>query len=98
KEQIDLIRKRMIDDELSNDTLNHADITNVVFILLNEKINEFEQNNLQNVDNATGVILHTNLGRARLSDDAVKQLSNTATYHSTLEYDITAGRRGSRHD
>lgn len=98
KEQIDLIRKRMINNEFSNDTLNQAYITNLIFISLNEKINEFEQNNLQNVVNATGVILHTNLGRARLSDEAINQISNTATNYSTLEYDITTGKRGSRHD
>src|SRR5699024_11113713 len=98
KEQIDLIRKRMINNESSNDTLNQAYITNLIFISLNEKINEFEQNNLQNVVNATAVILHTNLGRARLSDEAIKQISNTATNYSTLEYDITTGKRGYRHD
>src|SRR5690625_7089532 len=88
----------MINNEFSNDTLNQAYITNLIFISLNEKINEFEQNNLQNVVNATGVILHTNLGRARLSDEANKQNSNTATNYSTLKYDITTGKRGSRHD
>src|SRR5699024_12273663 len=65
KEQIDLIRKRMINNEISNDTLNQAYITNLIFISLNEKINEYEQNNLQNVVNDTGFILHTNIGRDR---------------------------------
>src|SRR5699024_10506432 len=98
KEQIDLVRTRMINNEFSNKTLYQDYITNLIIISINEKINEFEQNNLQNVVNATGVILHTNLGRARLSDEAIKQISNTATNYSTLEYDITTGKRGSRHD
>src|SRR5699024_3651027 len=98
KEQIDLVRTRMINNEFSNKTLYQDYITNLIIISINEKINEFEQNNLQNVVNATGVILHTNLGRARLSDEAIKQISNTATNYSTLEYDITTGKRGSKHD
>src|SRR5699024_3530293 len=98
KEQMNLIRTRMINNEISNKKLNQDYITNMIFISLNEKINEFEQNNLHNVVNATGVILHNNLGRARLCDEAIKQISNTATNYSTLEYDITTGKRGSRHD
>src|SRR5690625_7909905 len=59
KEQINLIRKRMINNEFSNDTLKQAYITNLIFISLNEKINEFKQYNLQNSVNATGLMLTT---------------------------------------
>jgi L-seryl-tRNA(Ser) seleniumtransferase len=46
--------------------------------------------------NATGVILHTNLGRAPLSPDAVARLDETATCYSNLEYDMESGERGKR--
>src|SRR5690625_4785539 len=55
-------------------------------------------NSLQNVINATGVVLHTNLGRAPLARSAAEQIYNVATAYSTLEYDIKTGTRGSRHD
>ena len=48
------------------------------------------------VINATGVILHTNLGRAPLSQAAIDAISHLATGYSTLEYDISRGARGSR--
>ena len=48
------------------------------------------------VINATGVILHTNLGRAPLSDATIKAMSAAAANYSTLEYDPATGRRGSR--
>lgn len=48
------------------------------------------------VINATGVILHTNLGRAPLSQAAIEAMVAVSRY-STLEYDLTAGTRGSRH-
>ena len=51
---------------------------------------------LQPVINATGVILHTNLGRAPLSAAAVEEFRNTATRYSNLEYDLESGSRGKR--
>lgn len=51
---------------------------------------------LQPVINGTGVIVHTNLGRAPLSDAARAAIDATAKGYSTLEYDIASGQRGSR--
>jgi L-seryl-tRNA(Ser) seleniumtransferase len=51
---------------------------------------------LQPVINATGVILHTNLGRAPLSGAAAEEIQRSATSYSNLEYDLEAGARGKR--
>ncbi len=51
---------------------------------------------LQPVINATGVILHTNLGRAPLGEAVVEEFRRTATQYSNLEYDLEAGARGKR--
>jgi L-seryl-tRNA(Ser) seleniumtransferase len=51
---------------------------------------------LKPVINASGVILHTNLGRAPLSPAVVEEFRRTATQYSNLEYDLTAGARGKR--
>lgn len=51
---------------------------------------------LRRVINATGVILHTNLGRAPLSEAATAAIARTATRYSNLEYDIESGERGKR--
>ena len=51
---------------------------------------------MQAVINATGVILHTNLGRAPLSKAAIQAMQEAAAGYSTLEYDLTKGKRGSR--
>src|SRR5205085_5448201 len=48
------------------------------------------------VINATGVILHTNLGRAPLPAGVVEEFRRTATRYSNLEYDLEAGSRGKR--
>lgn len=48
------------------------------------------------VINATGVVLHTNLGRAPLGSTAIEHLVQVATQYSNLEFDIAAGQRGKR--
>jgi L-seryl-tRNA(Ser) seleniumtransferase len=53
---------------------------------------------LRRVVNATGIVLHTNLGRAPLAPTAVARLGEVAGGYSNLEYDLRAGSRGSRHD
>jgi L-seryl-tRNA(Ser) seleniumtransferase len=51
---------------------------------------------LRGVINATGVILHTNLGRAPLSDAAIEHIRETAASYSNLEFELGAGERGKR--
>ena len=51
---------------------------------------------LRHIINATGVILHTNLGRAPLSREAIAQITETAAHYSNLEYSIKRGERGRR--
>src|SRR5262249_48865133 len=51
---------------------------------------------LRRVINATGVIIHTNLGRAPLAREAIEAVAEVATNYSNLEYDLTEGRRGKR--
>ena len=53
---------------------------------------------LRRAINATGVIVHTNLGRAPLADAALDRVREIAQGYSNLEYDLTAGGRGSRQD
>lgn len=47
--------------------------------------------------NATGIVIHTNLGRSVLSAQAMDNVAKVSSGYSNLEYDIEAGRRGSRH-
>ena len=53
---------------------------------------------LRRIVNATGVVLHTNLGRSVLSERAVAAVVEAADRYSNLEYDVAAGGRGSRYD
>jgi L-seryl-tRNA(Ser) seleniumtransferase len=53
---------------------------------------------LGRVLNATGVVVHTNLGRAPLAEEALERVRDVAAGYSNLEYDLDAGARGSRQD
>ena len=52
---------------------------------------------LEKVINATGVVLHTNLGRSLLPDESIENMKEIASSYSNLEYDLEKGRRGSRY-
>jgi len=53
---------------------------------------------LRRVLNATGVVVHTNLGRAPLADAALERVRELGAGYSNLEFDLKAGSRGSRQD
>ena len=65
---------------------------------MQERLAQDARPSLRPVINATGVIVHTNLGRAPLSAAAVAAVAAVAAGYSNLEYDLAAGTRGSRHD
>jgi len=62
------------------------------------EIDKLHAPNLRRVINATGIILHTNLGRAPLSDEALAQIIEISQGYSNLEFDLEKGKRGLRYD
>ncbi len=63
-----------------------------------EEAQRWAQPHLRPVLNATGVMIHTNLGRSPLPEEIMDAVKDVAIGYSTLEYDLEAGQRGSRHD
>lgn len=63
-----------------------------------DRVKEDEKCNLFPIINATGTILHTNLGRAPLCKEAVENVVEVSRGYSSLEYNVEKGKRGSRHD
>src|SRR5256714_3958360 len=65
---------------------------------LREELMDARRPRLRRVINATGVVVHTNLGRAPLADEALARVVEAARGYSNLEYDLAEGARGSRQD
>ena len=63
---------------------------------ITEKLQSFAASRLQPVINATGVIIHTNLGRSPLGQDAAEKLTEIATGYCNLEFNLSDGNRGKR--
>ena len=64
---------------------------------MERRIAELSAYRLRPVINATGVVIHTNLGRSLLPDQAVGNLVDVAARYTNLEYDIPSGKRGKRY-
>lgn len=96
RESIDNIRKKILDtseESLINYKINTDEmISNIVY-----NSRSFMDMNLKEVINATGTVLHTNLGRSLLSDKIKNEIWDVASGYSTLEIDVSTGKRGSRY-
>jgi L-seryl-tRNA(Ser) seleniumtransferase len=93
---VDVIRKRLEEERLSIAAGGAcASLDDIVASVLAE-LEALDKPTLQRVINASGVILHTNLGRAPLSPEALAAVDNASRGYASLEFDLESGVRGSR--
>jgi len=69
----------------------------VLHSIIEGQIHALSSYSLLPIINATGIVLHTNLGRAVLSERALENVIAVSKGYSNLEYDLEAGKRGKRH-
>lgn len=79
--------------DIAEESLSDAHITEAVMAA----VEKATAPNLKPLVNATGVVVHTNLGRSLLPDAVVENIALIAGRYSNLEYDLDAGKRGSRY-
>ena len=92
REGIDRYRQGIKDGDITE--FHPEDITEDIIEILHKK----SQMNLKNVINATGTVVHTNLGRSLISEKAAKNVMEVITSYNNLEYNLEKGGRGSRYD
>ncbi|HBB27798.1 MAG TPA: L-seryl-tRNA(Sec) selenium transferase [Clostridiales bacterium] len=98
---IDIVREKT--DELREFIINSSsenEITSKIKSLIDDIVVKFKKTtalNMRKVINGTGTILHTNLGRAVISEKIADRLKEIVTGYSNLEYDIEKGERGERY-
>ena len=82
---------------LSGTLVPEVDLEEMIIESLERKIHVGRSATLRPVINATGIIIHTNLGRALLPESAMEAVRTVSRGYCTLEYDLEKGERGSRH-
>ncbi|MGL5822512.1 MAG: L-seryl-tRNA(Sec) selenium transferase [Sarcina sp.] len=92
REAIDFYRINILNDKIIT-PIKEDDVILKVLKILDNKFDS----SLKRVINGTGIVIHTNLGRSVLSDNAVSAIANVASNYSNLEYDLDKGKRGSRY-
>ena len=93
---VELIRQRLQHLRLSIAAGNPCPTVGEIVESICAEVNALKTPSLRPVINATGVILHTNLGRAPLSKETITAMDAIANGYSNLEFDLDSGRRGSR--
>jgi len=93
---VDLVRKQLEDARQAISAGSPCPALDEIVAAVSAQLNFLESPSLHPVVNATGVILHTNLGRALLSQEEISAMDAVASGYCNLEYDLGSGKRGSR--
>lgn len=94
RHSVGILRKQLRGDSVS---ATKEELLQAVVAAVAGQMHGFYRGTLQPVVNGTGVVLHTNMGRAPLSPGALEVVVNTASYYNNLELDLATGERGSRY-
>ncbi|KMM38572.1 selenocysteine synthase [Alkalihalobacillus macyae] len=97
QQEVNEIRHQLLNNSYNGTAQSREEFLNKIIHTIHLKSQQSGTLNLKSVINATGVVLHTNLGRARLSEAALEHMVEVARSYSTLEYNLEKGERGSRH-
>jgi len=89
---VDLVRRKLSEVRAERSVPEFKSI----MVLVRRSLDELRASKLQPIINGTGIIIHTNFGRAPLSRDAIRALGGIGSGYSNLEYDLAAGERGRR--
>jgi len=93
-ETLDEMRRKIEGDAIGD--LSELGIESISGMIV-KRLESLARPSLRRVINATGVVIHTNLGRSILADRVLERLMSIGGGYSNLEYDIEEGKRGSRH-
>lgn len=94
RRHLDVLRGRALDGQLTQDAL----AIEIVVSQVQQHLEQVAKPRLRSVFNLTGTVLHTNLGRALLPDEAVASVVRALTTPANLEFNLESGSRGDRDD
>jgi L-seryl-tRNA(Ser) seleniumtransferase len=86
----------VVREQIGRGALASAPGTDDIVVHTREHLARQQRRYLRRTINATGIVLHTNLGRAPLASEAIRAVAEIAAGYCNLEFDLASGRRGSR--
>ena len=89
RELLNSIRSNLKDEEINEEK---------IYAQINKNYKAFEKKALKPLINATGIVMHTNLGRSVIDESAWQRAKQIACSYSNLEYDLESGSRGNRYE
>ena len=89
RELLNSIRSNLKDEETNEEK---------IYAQINKNYKAFEKKALKPLINATGIVIHTNLGRSVIDEKSWQRAKQIACSYSNLEYDLESGSRGNRYD
>ncbi|MDO2409137.1 L-seryl-tRNA(Sec) selenium transferase [Campylobacter sp. 34484-21] len=89
RELLNSIRSNLKDEEINEEK---------IYTQINKNYKAFEKKALKPLINATGIVMHTNLGRSVIDEKSWQRAKQIACSYSNLEYDLESGSRGNRYD
>lgn len=89
RELLNSIRSNLKDEEINEEK---------IYAQINKNYKAFEKKALKALINATGIVMHTNLGRSVIDEKSWQRAKQIACSYSNLEYDLESGSRGNRYD
>ena len=92
KEVIENLRNEILNEKITS--INEDNLANQVL----EKYTKLTSPSLKTLINATGIIVHTNLGRSLVNKESLVKAIDVATSYNNLEYDLQKGKRGERYE
>jgi L-seryl-tRNA(Ser) seleniumtransferase len=89
---VDVIRHKLSQIRTENEVPEFE----LIIALVSRSLDELRASRLQPIINGTGIVIHTNFGRAPLASDAIRAVNEIGSAYSNLEYDLATGERGRR--
>jgi L-seryl-tRNA(Ser) seleniumtransferase len=89
---VELVRRKLSQIRRTNDVAKFESIAADI----RRSLDELRASRLQPIINGTGIVIHTNFGRAPLASEAIRALGEIGSSYSNLEYDLRTGTRGGR--
>jgi L-seryl-tRNA(Ser) seleniumtransferase len=97
RDALDAVRRALLAGDIGGGAVSPESLNGTLLAAARAALELDRHRHMRRVINGTGIVIHTNLGRAPLAEAAVAAVAEAASAYSNLEFDLESGERGSRY-